>query len=184
MMFKKILTAISGLISNFIFYILGVFLFTTYCLASDNVDKESISMCAMIRANAISDVYEIMSTKTSKDNSYILLTSVSEVNYSWGDDRLAIDGHAYILNDTLLKLGSLVIFSMKNGKPTDEVIYLRKSNRGVGGVFYRGIAKDGLPEVNAMYINGLGRVSHFNVSASPECLSHFPKSVLSRVSTE
>ncbi|WP_300000949.1 hypothetical protein [uncultured Cedecea sp.] len=73
---------------------------------------------------------------------------------------------------------------MKNGKPTNEVIYLSESNRGVGGVFYRDITKDGLPEVNAMYINIIGRVSHFNVSASPECLSHYPKSVLSKVSTE
>ena len=73
---------------------------------------------------------------------------------------------------------------MENGNSTDEVIYLSKSNRGIGGMFYRGIAKDGLPEVNAMYINDMGRVNHFNVSASPECLSHFPKSVLSKVSTE
>lgn len=184
MMFKKILTAISGLISNFIFYILGVFLFTTYCLASDNVDKESVSMCAMIPTDAISDVYQSMSAKTSEGNSYLLLTSASEVNYSWGDDRLAIDGHAYILNGTLLTLDSLTIYSMKNGNPTDEVIYLSKSNRGVGGMFYRGTAKEGSPDVSAVYISDIGHVSHFNVTVSPECLSHFPKSVLSRVSTE
>ena len=92
------------MVSNLIFCGLCIILSTTYCLASDNVDKESISMCAMIPTNAISDVYESMSTKTSKDNSFLLLTSASEVNYSWGDDRLAIDGHAYILNGTLLKL--------------------------------------------------------------------------------
>lgn len=157
---------------------------TTYCLANDNIDKESVSMCAMIPTNAISDIYESMSTKTSKDNSYLLLTSASEANYFWGDDRLAIDGHAYILNGTLLKLDSLTIYSMENGNSTDEVIYLSKSNRRVGGVFYRGIAKDGSPEVSAVYINDIGHVSHFNVTESPECLSHFPKSVLSKISTE
>ncbi len=93
MMFKKFFIAIGGLISNLIFYILGVFLFTSYCLANDNVDKESMLMCTMIRTNVISDVYEVTNTEASKDNSYILLTSSSEVNYSWGDDRLTIDGH-------------------------------------------------------------------------------------------
>jgi hypothetical protein len=131
----------SGLVSNLIFCGLCIILSITYCLADDNVDKESISMCATIPTNSISDVYESMSAKTSKDNSYLLLTSVSEENYSWCDDRLTIDGHAYILNDTLLKLDSLTIYSMKNGNPTDEVINLSKSNRGVGGVFYRGLTK-------------------------------------------
>lgn len=181
---KNFLTAISGLIENLILYILSVFLFTSYCLASDGVDKESASMCSLIRTDAISDVFETMSVKASKDNSYLLLTIASEVNYSWGDDRLAIDGHAYILNGTLLKLDSLTIYSMKNGNPTDEVIYLSKSNRGVGGMFYRGIAKDGSPDESAMYINNIGHVSHFNVTVSPECLSHFPKSVLSKISTK
>jgi len=46
MMLKKIfLTTISGLILNLKFYILGVLLFTSYCLASDGVDKEYASMC-------------------------------------------------------------------------------------------------------------------------------------------
>lgn len=72
----------SGLVSNLIFCILCIISQATYCLANDNVDKESISMCAMIPTNAISDVYESMSTKTSKDNSYLLLTSASEANYS------------------------------------------------------------------------------------------------------
>nr|WP_314420925.1 hypothetical protein [uncultured Erwinia sp.] len=174
----------SGLLSNLIFCGLCIILPTTYCFANDNVDKESISMCAMIPTNAISDVYESMSTKTSKDNSYLLLTNASEANYSWGDDRLAIDGHAYILNGTLLKLDSLNIYSMENGNSTGEVIYLNKSNRRVAGMFYRGVAKDGSPEVSAMYINDIGHVSHFNVTESPECLSHFPKSVLSKVSIE
>lgn len=89
----------------------------------------------MIPTNAISDVYESMSAKTSKDNSYLLLTSASGENYSWGGDRLAIDGHAYILNGTLLKLESLTIYSMENGTPTDEVIYLSQSNRGIRGFF-------------------------------------------------
>lgn len=155
-----------------------------YSLADDNADKESVSMCAMIPTDAISDVYQRVSAKTSVDNSYLLLTSASEENYSWGDDRLAIDGHAYILNGTLLKLDFLTIYSMENGNPTDEVIYLSKSNRGVGGMFYRDIAKDGSPDVSSMYISDIGHVSHFNVTVSPECLSHFPKSVLSKVSTE
>ncbi|MHA2899268.1 hypothetical protein [Enterobacter sp. H2G27] len=174
----------SGLVSNLIFCGLCIIFPTTYCLANDNIDKESISICAMIPTNAISDVYESMSTKTSKDNSYLLLTSVSEANYSWGDDRLAIDGYAYILSETLLKLDSLIIYSMENGNPTDEVIYLSKSNRGVGGMFYRNIAKDGSSDVSVMYISDAGHVSHFNVTVSPECLSHFPKSVLSNISTE
>lgn len=157
---------------------------TTYCLANDNVDKESISMCAMIPTNAISDVYESMSAKTSKDNSYLLLTSASGENYSWGGDRLAIDGHAYILNGTLLKLESLTIYSMENGTPTDEVIYLSQSNRGIREFFYRGVTKDGSSDVNSMCINDIGYVSQFKVTASPECLSHLPKSVLLKVSTE
>lgn len=73
---------------------------------------------------------------------------------------------------------------MENGNSIDEVIYLSKSNRRVGGMFYRCIAKDGAPEVIAMYINDIGHVSHFNVTESPECLSHFPKSVFSKVSIE
>lgn len=174
----------SVLVSNLIFCGLCIILPATYCLADDNADKESVSMCAMIPTDAISDVYQSMSAKTSEDNSYLLLTNASEANYSWGDDRLAIDGHAYILNGALLKLDSLAIYSMENGNPTDEVIYLSKSNRGVGGMFYRDIAKDGSPDVSAMYISDIGHVSHFNVTVSSECLNHFPKSVLSKVSTE
>ena len=161
-------------ISNSILCGLLIILSATYCLADDNADKESVSMCAMIPIDAISDVYQSMSAKTSEDNSYLLVTSA----------RLAIDGHAYILNGALLKLDSLTIYSMENGNPTDEVIYLSKSNRGVGGVFYRDIAKDGSPDVSAKYISDIGHVSHFNVTVSPECLNHFPKSVLSKVSAE
>jgi len=68
---------------------------------------------SLIRTDAISDIFETMSVKVSKDYSYILLTSASDANYSSGANRLAIDGHAYILNDTFLKLDSLTIFSMK-----------------------------------------------------------------------
>jgi hypothetical protein len=46
------------------------------------------------------------------------------------------------------------------------------------------LLKDGSPDVNAMYINDNGHVSHFNTTVSPECLSHFPKSVLSKIATE
>lgn len=134
-------------ISNSILCGLLIIFPATYCFADDNADKESVSMCAMIPTDAISDIYQSMSAKTSEDNSYLLVTSASEANYSWGDDRLAIDGHAYILNGALLKLDSLIIYSMENGNQTDEVIYLSKSNRGVGGVFYRDIAKDGSPDV-------------------------------------
>lgn len=171
-------------ISNSILCGLLIILPATYCLANDNADKESVSMCAMIPTDAISDVYQRMSAKASEDNSYLLVTSASEENYSWGDDRLAIDGHAYIFNGALLKLDSLTIYSIENGNQTDEVIYLSKSNRGVGGVFYRDVAKDGSPDVSAMYISNIGHVSHFNVTVSPECLNHFPKRVLSKVSTE
>ncbi|RTQ04861.1 hypothetical protein EKN38_04235 [Enterobacter sp. WCHEn045836] len=120
-------------ISNSISCGLLIILPATYCLANDNADKESVSMCAVIPIDAISDVYQSMSAKASEDNSYLLVTSASEANYSWGDDRLAIDGHAYIFNGALLKLDSLTIYSMENGNQTDEVIYLSKSNRGVGG---------------------------------------------------
>ena len=102
-------------ISNSILCGLLIIFPATYCLADDNADKESVSMCAMIPTDAISDVYQSMSAKTSEDNSYLLVTSASEANYSWGDDRLAIDGHAYNLNGALLTLDSLTIYSMENG---------------------------------------------------------------------
>lgn len=35
----------------------------TYCLADDNVEKESVSMCSIIPTDAISDVYQSMSAK-------------------------------------------------------------------------------------------------------------------------
>lgn len=72
---------------------------------------------------------------------------------------------------------------MKNDRTTGEVIYLSKSNSVVGGMFYRGISRNGFPDVNVMYINGDGRVSHFHATVIPECLSHFPKSVLSKIYT-
>jgi len=72
------------LVSNLIFCGLCIISPATYCLANDYIDKESISLCAMIPTNAISDVFENMSTKASEDISYLLLTSASEENYSWG----------------------------------------------------------------------------------------------------
>lgn len=157
------------------------------CLANEQTDKEPISLCAKIDTAAITDVLDGSKVKYSKDYSYLLFTSdVNGANYTDGDGRLAVDGHVYILNDSVLQLKTLTIASMKNGKPNDEVIYLSKGDKTAGGLFYNNAPSGNDGNENIVYIGVAGDVYHLTISTAKdkECLSHFPKKILDGLSAE
>jgi hypothetical protein len=157
------------------------------CSATEQADKEPISLCAKIDTGAITDVFDGSNVKYSKDYSYLLFTSdANGTNYTDGDDRLTIDGHVYISNDSVLQLKILTIASMKDGKPNDEVIYLSKGNKTTGGIFYNNTPSGNNGKENIVYIGVAGDVYHLTISTAKdkECLNHFPKKILDVLSTE
>lgn len=161
--------------------------FVNVCSATEEADKEPISLCAKIDTDAITDVFDGSNVKYSKDYSYLLFTSdANGTNYTDGDDRLTIDGHVYISNDSVLKLKTLTIASMKDGKPNDEVIYLSKGNKTTGGLFYNNTQNESNGNENMVYIGVAGDVYHLAISTvkDKECLTHFPKKVLDGLSAE
>lgn len=157
------------------------------CSATEQADKEPISLCAKIDTGAITDVFDGSNVKYSKDYSYLLFTSdANGTNYTDGDDRLTIDGHVYISNDSVLQLKILIIASMKDGKLNDEVIYLSKGNKTTGGLFYNNTPSGNNGKENIVYIGVAGDVYHLTIPTAKdkECLNHFPKKILDGLSTE
>ena len=157
------------------------------CSATEQADKEPISLCAKIDTGAITDVFDGSNVKYSKDYSYLLFTNdANGTNYTDGDDRLTIDGHVYISNDSVLQLKTLTIASMKDGKPNDEVIYLSKGNKTTGGIFYNNTPSGNNGKENIVYIGVAGDVYHLTIltAKDKECLNHFPKKILDVLSTE
>lgn len=155
--------------------------------ASEQANKEPISLCAKIDTGAIIDVLDGSKVKYSKDYSYLLFTSdANGTNYTDGDDRLIIDGHVYISNNSVLQLKTLAVASMKDGKPNDEVIYLSKGNKTTGGLFYNNTPNESNGNRNIVYIGVAGDVYHLAISSAKdkECLSNFPKKILDGLSTE
>lgn len=125
--------------------------------------------------------------KYSKDYSHLLFTiDANGTNYTDGDERLTIDGHVYISNDSVLQLKTLTIASMKDGKPNDEVIYLSKGNKTTGGLFYNNTPSESNGNENIVYIGVAGDVYHLAISTAKdkECLNHFPKKILDGLSAE
>lgn len=157
------------------------------CSANEQAGKEPISLCAKIDTGAITDVLDGSKVKYSKDYSYLLFTSDADgANYTDGDDRLTIDGHIYISNDSVVQLKTLTIASMKDGKPNDEVIYLSKGNKTTGGLFYNNSPSKNNGNENIVYIGVAGDVYHLTISTAKdkECLSHFPKKIIDGLSAE
>ena len=155
--------------------------------ATEQADKEPISLCAKIDTGAITDIFDGSNVKYSKDYSYLLFTSnANGTNYTDGDDRLTIDGHVYISNDSVLQLKTLTIASMKNNKPNDEVIYLSKGGKTTGGLFYNSAPSGINDNKNIVYIGVAGDVYHLTASNAKDkkCLNHFPKKVLDGLSAE
>jgi hypothetical protein len=153
--------------------------------AGEQANKEPISLCAKIDTGAITDVLDGSKVKYSKDYSYLLFTNdANGANYTDGDDRLTIDGHVYISNDSVLQLKTLTIASMKDGEPNDEVIYLSKGNKTAGGLFYNNTPRENNGNENIVYIGVAGDVYHLTISTAKdkECLSHFPKKILDGLS--
>ena len=141
-------------------------------------NKWSVHLCAKIDTNAITDVFDGSKAKYSKDYSYLLFTiDANDINYTNDDDRLTIDGHVYIVNDSTLQLKTLTVASMKDGKPTDEVIYFSKESEITSGLFYNSTPGSSNDDKNVVYIGTAGDVYHLKIlnPKDKECLSHFPK---------
>jgi hypothetical protein len=155
--------------------------------AEENSSKEPVSACAKIDTGAITDVLDASKIKYSKNDSYLLFTSNPDgSNYTTGDDRLTIDGHVYISNDSILALETLTVARMEDNKPTDEVTYFSKKNKILGGLFYNDVTNDGGVGERFVYIGTAGDVYHLKKYAltDKECLGHFPKDILKKVSLD
>lgn len=155
--------------------------------AGEQVNKDPISLCAKIDTGAITDILDGSKVKYSKDYSYLLFTSDADgANYTDGDDRLTIDGHVYIANDSVLQLKTLTVVSMSDSKPNDEVIYLSKGSKTTGGLFYNNTPNESNGDENIVYIGVAGDVYHLEISIrkDKECLNHFPAKILDGLSTD
>lgn len=165
----------------FIFYF-AVFSINVYS-AEESLSKETISVCAKIDTGAITDVLDSSKVKYSKNDSYLLFMSNADgLNYTAGDNRLTIDGHVYISNDSILMLDTLTIARMESDRPTDEVTYFSKKNKILGGLFYNDISSNGGVGERFFYIGTAGDVYHLKKYAltDKECLNHFPKHILGK----